>query len=150
MLKRAAFTVHATTPQSARWKQAAEAEGHSSVGAWLAGAADAYLKQRARTGAPIPLAWHWGLFSVRLLDGREVEVEGYISPPFAYYQGTSQGPLQPGRKRYTLVYLPTRRLLATLAYAKQARTLASDLAPVFARDEQAGASVIERHVLTSA
>ena len=145
MLKTASFTVHATVQQSVRWKQFAEAEGHSSVGAWLAGAADAYLKQRAKTGAPIPLAWHWGSFPVRLLDGEEVKVAGYVSPPFAYYLGTAHGPLQLGRKRYTLVHLPTRRLLATLRHAKQARTLASDLAPVFARDEQAGASVVERH-----
>jgi len=61
-LRVASFTVHATVEQSARWKRAAEAEGHRSAGTWLAAAADAYLKARARAGAPVPLAWHRGSF----------------------------------------------------------------------------------------
>ncbi len=59
-MKVASFNVHADARQSARWKQAAEGEGFPSVGAWLAGAADAYLKAWARAGMPIPLAWRRG------------------------------------------------------------------------------------------
>lgn len=70
-LRIASITVHATAAQSARWKQAAEAEGFHSAGAWLACAADAYLKARARAGAPVPLAWRRGTFKATL-GGREL------------------------------------------------------------------------------
>ena len=52
-LRVASFHVRATTAQSARWKQAADSEGQP-VSAWLAGAADAYLKVRARAGSRSP------------------------------------------------------------------------------------------------
>ncbi len=70
-LRVASFTVHATAVQSARWKQAAEAEGFHSAGAWLACAADAYLKARARAGQPVPLAWRLGVFKA-VLDSEEL------------------------------------------------------------------------------
>lgn len=54
-MKTSIFTVRATEAQSICWKQAADAEGHRSAGTWLAAAADAYLKVRARAGRPIPL-----------------------------------------------------------------------------------------------
>src|SRR6185295_18315282 len=91
-LKVASFTVHANAQQSARWKQAAEAEGHRSAGTWLAAAADAYLRVRAKAGHPLPLAWHRGAFTACLMDGREVRVEGMVSPPFGLYEGTFLGP----------------------------------------------------------
>lgn len=64
-MKVASVTVHASAEQSARWKRAAEAEGHRSAGTWLAAAADAYLKVRAKAGLPLPLAWRHGTFHVR-------------------------------------------------------------------------------------
>jgi hypothetical protein len=91
-VKTAAFTVRADERQSARWKQCAIADGHASVGAWLAVVADAYLRTRARAGLPMPLAWHHSSFRVVLVDGREVTVRGRISPPFAYYDGTAESP----------------------------------------------------------
>lgn len=42
-MKTASFTVHATAEQSARWKRAAEAEGHRSAGTWLAAAAESTI-----------------------------------------------------------------------------------------------------------
>ena len=45
-LKVASFTVRATMAQSIAWKRAAEAEGHASVGTWVAEALDVYLKAR--------------------------------------------------------------------------------------------------------
>lgn len=126
-LKVATFTVRATVAQGARWKQAAEAEGHSSVGRWLAGAADAYLKARAAAGQPVPLGWSRGSFRV-FLEGREAEVYGFISPPFGTFRGLSSGPVTRGQHRHTLVLLPERRILATLAYRSECCALASDLA----------------------
>jgi hypothetical protein len=143
-LRVASFTVRATAEQSARWKRAAEAEGHRSAGTWLAEAADAYLKARARAGRPLPLAWRRGLFRVLLLDGREVEVCGMVSPPFGEFRGTVEG--RDTSKRRTLVHIPTRRVIATLKSARQCKALAAELAPVYARDEATALGIAERHL----
>ena len=142
-LKVASFTVGATLEQSIRWKRAAASEGFRSVGVWLSRAADAYLRVRAKAGLPTPLSWHLGAFLVVLMDGREVEVRGMISPPFGTFQGTCAGP--DGNNRYTLAHLPGRRIVATLKTARQARALASELAPVYARDEAGASAIVERH-----
>lgn len=147
-MKVASFTVRATMPQSVRWKQAAEGEGFASVGSWAARALDAYLEHRTRAGRPIPLAWHRGVLRV-VLDGLEVPLRGFISPPFGIYRGTAERPVNMGCGRFTLLHLPNRRIIATLRTLRQCQALASELAPIFARDEQAGASVVDRHVRES-
>lgn len=144
-MKTASFTVHATAEQSIRWKRAAEAEGHRSAGTWLAAAADAYLKVRARAGQPLPLAWHLGVFTAHLMDGREVRVHGVVSPPFGVFRGTSHGPDR--NKLRTLVHLPSGRIIATLKSSRQCRALAAELAPVLLRGELPDPGpVVERHV----
>ncbi len=78
-MKVASFTGRATVQQSARWKQAAESEGFQSAGAWLAGAADAYLKIRAKAGLPVlPLVACWRLQSApgRRGDGSSAGQDG--------------------------------------------------------------------------
>jgi hypothetical protein len=143
-LKVATFTVHADARQSARWKQAAEGEGFSSVGSWLSRAADAYLKVRARAGLPVPLAWSKGIFSVQLMDGQEIRVTGMVSPPFAYFRGTSHGTDR--NKGRSLVHLASGRIIATLRRSAQARALASDLTPALLRGELPDAApIVERH-----
>lgn len=129
--------------QSAAWKMAAEGEGFASVGSWAARALDAYLEARTRAGRPIPLAWHGGVFPV-VLDGQEVRVRGMVSPPFAYFRGTAEGPV--AGHRFSLVHLPTGKLIATLYRSRQARSLAAELAPLYARDEPSIAAVVARHV----
>lgn len=148
-MKTSSFTVHATAEQSIRWKRAAQAEGHRSAGTWLAAAADAYLKVRARAGHPLPLAWQRGVrFRVCLMDGQEIDVRGVTSPPFGIYQGTSHGP--DGNKLRTLVHLPTHRVIATLKTSRQCRALASELASILLRGElPAPGPVVERHVRES-
>jgi len=141
-LKIAHFTVGASQEQSIRWKRAAEAEGFRSVGVWLSRAADAYLRVRAKAGLPTPLSWHLGTFRVVLMDGREVEVRGMVSPPFGTFRGTQQGP--DGNHNFTLVHLPGKRIIATLKKGQQARALASELAPVYARDEPAVSGLVAR------
>lgn len=143
-MKTATFTVRGSEEQSRRWKMAAEGEGYASAGVWLAYAADAYLKVRARAGRPMPLAWHRSAFRV-VLEGGEVQVRGQVSPPFATFRGTAEGPTGRGTHRHTLVHLPTGRIIATLRSIRQCKALGSELAPVFVRDEQAGASIVERH-----
>ena len=136
-MKVATFTVHADARQSARWKQAAEGEGFPSTGAWLAGAADAYLKVRARAGLPVPLAWRKGHFRVELEDG-ESTVKGNVSPPFGVFYGTPAGmPYYRGGRRFTLVYIPSRRVIATLASFARCKALASELARLWYRGEGA-------------
>lgn len=144
-MKVASFTVRADTRQSARWKQAAEAEGFASVGSWAGSALDAYLKHRAKAGLPIPLAWHRGRFSVLGEDGKEVAVSGFVSRPFGAFRGTPER-LDRWAEQYSLVHLPTRRFIASLKTYQQCKALASELAPVLIRDEQAGASIVDRHV----
>jgi hypothetical protein len=148
-LKTASYTVRATMEQAARWNRAAEAEGHRSAGTWLAAAADAYLKVRARAGLPLPLAWRHGRLTVRLDDGTEPELRGWVSPPFGIFRGTGTGPGQYGCHAYTLAYLPALRIVATFRYAKHGRALAAELAGVWARsggetDIRAG-PIVERH-----
>jgi hypothetical protein len=136
-MKTASFTVRATIEQSARWKRAAEAEGHRSAGTWLAAAADAYLKIRARAGAPVPLAWHRGAVRVTLEDGRTPTLRGSVSHPFGTYRGTAGSPVR-GGDSYVLVYLPTGRILATLRHAAQCKALAAELARAWVRWDGAG------------
>lgn len=136
-LKTASFTVRASVEQSARWKRAAEAEGHRSAGTWLAAAADAYLKARARAGAPVPLAWHRGMFPVLLGDDSTPTLRGSVSHPFGTYRGTAGGPVR-GGDSYVLVYLPTGRILATLRHAAQCKALAAELARAWVRWDGAG------------
>ena len=145
-MKTASFTLRATMAQSIRWKQAADAEGFASVGSWAAGRAlDAYLEGLRRAGRPIPLAWHRGAVRVAL-DGHEVTLRGFASPPFGIFRGTSEGPLYKGCGRHTLVHLPSRRIIATMRTHRQCRALATELAPIFARDEHGGTATVERHV----
>lgn len=150
-MKVASFTVRASMPQSIGWKHAADAEGFRSVGAWLARAADAYLKLRAKAGLPLPLAWRLGRFLVRLEDGTEPELRGFVSPPFGVFHGSGAGPIPCGGTHlHTLVYLPARRIVATFRYGRQARALAAELAGVWARSGGEGEDIragplIERH-----
>jgi len=133
-MKVATFTVRATAVQSARWKQAAEAEGFPSTGGWLAAAADAYLKVRARAGLPVPLSWRIGAFKAILATGETVTVRGKMAPPFAYYEGTERGPSEGrGKRRFTLVYLPAGRPLATLRYSRDCQALGAELARTWVR-----------------
>ena len=132
-MKVATFTVHATAQQSARWKQAAEHEGHRSAGSWLAVAADRYLDALQRAGRPLPLAWGWGRVRVRLEDGTEPELRGWIARPFGIFRGDTKGLSYQGCHRYTLVYLPAARIVATFRTAAHCRTLASELARVWMR-----------------
>jgi hypothetical protein len=133
-LKTASYTVRATTAQSAAWNRAAQAHGHASTGSWIAEAVDRYLDAMKRAGRPLPLAWNrFGRIKVRLMDGREVEVSGRTSPPFAVYRGNALGPGQRGPGPRTLVFLPEARIIATLRTERACKALASELSRVWVR-----------------
>lgn len=153
-MKVTSFTVKATMDQSARWKRAAEAEGYASVGAWASRALDAYLKQRLAAGAPVPLSWSWGQVKAALQDGTTREIRGWVAPPFGFFRGRAEGKVPGGTKAFTLVYLPSGRLLGTFRYAAHCKALASDLARVWVRWDGTGAEppsqdtgpVVARHL----
>jgi hypothetical protein len=133
-LKVASFTVRATVTQGIAWKRAAQAHGHASTGTWIAEAVDRYLDALRKAGKPLPLAWNrFGRFTVRLMDGREVEVPGRTSPPFGVFRGNAMGPLGEGAGRHSLVFLPGARIVATLATERRCKELASDLSRVWMR-----------------
>ena len=145
-MKVATFTVRGSAEQTIRWNRAAEAEGHRSAGTWLACAADAYLKVRAKAGLPLPLAWRrFGRFEVNLESGKTT-IRGPISPPFGGFCGDAEGPKRASR-RYSLVYLPEARIVAVLRNARQAKALAAELVPVLIRGDPlpSPGAVVERH-----
>jgi hypothetical protein len=145
-MKTASFTVHATMAQSIAWKRAADAEGYASVGSWAAPALDAYLKARARAGRPLSLSWCRGRFSVRLDSGETASMRGWTSPPFFIFRGNLFSGWTRNTKHFTLIHQPDGRLIATLRTHGQARTLASELAPLLLRRELPDpAPVIDRH-----
>jgi hypothetical protein len=133
-VKVASFTVHADAQQSVRWNRAAEGEGFTSTGAWLAAAADSYLKARARAGMPIPLSWRKGRFRVELQDGA-AELPGFVSMPFGAFRGTAAGRGVQACHRYTLVYIPAGRILATVRTYQQCKALAAELARLWVRGD---------------
>ena len=124
-MKRVAYTVQATAEQAQRWRRAATSEGFLNVGMWLGAAADRWLTSLKR---PLPLAWRKGAVRVVLASGQTAEYPGYASPPFGVYRGTDAGRRSCGCHRYTLVYLPQARVLATLGSLRDARALAASLA----------------------
>ena len=83
------------------------------------------------------------------LEGREAELSGFVSPPFGVFRGTAVGQGIAGCHRYTLVYVPQARILATFRTSAQCRLLASELARLWVRwggkepQEDAG-PVVER------
>jgi hypothetical protein len=139
-LKVAVFNVRGTVEQSARWKRAAEAEGYASAGSWLAYAADAYLKARARAGRPLPLAWHLGRFRVALETG-ETDVQGKVSPPFGVFRGSEHG-LSTAHS-FSLVHVPSRRIVATFRYGRDCRALAGEMAFLLLRDDAGALKLAE-------
>lgn len=127
-LRVASFTVHANPHQVAAWRMAAEAAGFSSVGSWLAEAADSYLRHVQGSGRPRKLRWRQARFKVRLLDGEHVLVPGRVSHPFAIFRGSVEKEGVAGCHAQTLVYLPGDRILATLRTSAECQALASELA----------------------
>lgn len=132
-VKTASFTVRATERQSIRWKRAADAEGHRSVGTWAAEALDRHLDALQRAGKPLPLAWGKGRFRVRLEDGVEMDLDGWVARPFGIFRGTSSGPRYEGCHLYTLTHMPTLQILATFRTSRHCKALASELARVWVR-----------------
>jgi hypothetical protein len=105
----------------------------------LADEVGAYLgKARLDSGRPVPLAWRKGQMCPRLPDGSAPELWGWVSPPFGFFHGDSEGPRIGRGGSYALVLLTTGRVLATLRSARQCRALAEELAQEWVRSDGAG------------
>lgn len=131
-LKVFTYNVRATQEQQDRWEAAAVAHGRMTVGAWLAQAADAYLEGMAKAGYALPLAWKRGRFLVTCSDyfqtkTEDIEVRGTISSHFGVFRGSSLGWDPSHSPIHSLVHLPTRRIIATLSFARDCKRLASEL-----------------------
>jgi hypothetical protein len=131
------FTVLANREQAERWKAAAHLQAWGSVSSWLARTADAYLEEIGKTGKALPLAWSGGWLRVLVQpEGKgeppyEVEVKGRTSHPFGIFRGSYCGPDTAGPyTRFSLVHLPTRRILRTLSRQKDCAMLAAELMPL--------------------
>jgi hypothetical protein len=94
---------------------------------------DRYLDDLKRAGKPLPLAWGKGRFRVRLEDGVEVELYGWVARPFGIFRGTEAGLGYHGCHLYTLAHLPSLRLVATFRTARHCKVLASELARLWVR-----------------
>lgn len=130
------FTVLADREQAERWRAAAHLQAWGSVPAWLAKTADAYLQEIGKTGKALPLGWSGGGFRVLIqpetrAEPYEIEVKGRTYPPFGIFRGSYRGPNAAGPdSRFSLVHLPTRRILRTLSRQKDCTMLAAELLPL--------------------
>jgi hypothetical protein len=129
-------TLHAFPPQAEKWEAAAAIHGHSVEG-WLTDVADAAARELARSGRPAPLRWRWDYFVVSLVDRSvrpekladwRVSGEVEVSRRFGIFRGDGDGPGKPGCCRFSVVHLPSRRIIDTLPLRKAAKALAAELA----------------------
>jgi hypothetical protein len=128
------ITVRAFPPQAEKWRAAAEMYGWHVEG-WLADVADKAAREMARSGMAPPLRWSWDYFVVSIMD-RSVRpevradwrVHGEISGCFGIFRGNGHGPGEPGCCRFSIVHLPSRRIIDTLPLRKAAKALAAELA----------------------
>jgi hypothetical protein len=127
--------VRAFPPQADKWRAAAAVHGYSVEG-WLTVVADKAAREVARNrGKARPLYWRRDYFIVSLMD-RSVRPEvradwrmsGEVSGYFGIFRGDGDGPGAPGCGRFSIVHLPSRRIIDTLPLRKAARVLASELA----------------------
>lgn len=102
------------------------------------------------SGGMEPLAWKMGQFLVlisetdRAEDLHQVDVPGSISGVFGVFRGDSRGRAAKGRSVFSLVHLPTARLLITLNHRRQCMAMATELAPLRVRwDETDPGKVVE-------
>jgi hypothetical protein len=115
------MTLKATDFQVGRWDRTAKAK-QMARGAFIALAADT--------------ADTYVLFIEGLEDGEPVLVRGYLSPPFGVFYGTPAGvPSYLGAHRFTLVYLPSSRVLAAVRTYREAQALAAELARLWYRGD---------------
>jgi uncharacterized protein (DUF1778 family) len=127
--------IRAFPPQADKWRAAAAVHGHNVEG-WIVSVADRAAREVARNrGKAKPLYWRWDYFIVSLMD-RSVRpekladwrVRGEVSGFFGIFRGDGKGIGKPGCCRFSIVHLPSRRIIGTLPLRKAARVLASELA----------------------
>lgn len=87
---------------------------------------------RLISGVVEPLTWKPGRFSVlvsetaRPDDLHQVEVPGSVSGVFGVFRGDPRGRAAKGHAVFSLVHLPTARLLITLNHRRQCMAMAAE------------------------
>ncbi len=107
-------------------------------------------REAAISGGIEPLAWKMGRFLAlisetgRPEDLQQIEVLGSVSGAFGVFRGDPQGRAVKGRSVFSLVHLPTARLLITLNHHRQCMAMAAEFAPLRVRwDETDPGKVVE-------
>ena len=83
-----------------------------------------------------PLTWQLGTFRVLIAENdrceelHEIEVRGPVSGPFGVFRGDGRGPAPPDRSFFSLVHLPTGRVMASLRLRRECMAMASELLPL--------------------
>jgi hypothetical protein len=85
--------------------------------------------------APESLTWKVGRFRVRIVqEGREelhdITVRGVASGVFGVFRGSGHGPAPEDRHIFSLVHLPTGRIMVTLRNRRECMTMAAELLPL--------------------
>jgi len=129
------FTVLSNREQADRWRAAAEVQAYGSVSRWLEETADSYLREMGKAGRALPLKWSGHRFRVLIepngvKEPYEIEARGRESGPFGVFRGSHQGLEEGPRAGFSLVHLPTCRILATLSRQKDCMMLAAELTPL--------------------
>ena len=129
------FTVPADREQAERWRAAAEVQAYGSVSTWLAETADSYLREIGKAGRALPLKWRGDRFRVLIepngvKEPYEIAVQGRESGPFGVFRGSHQGMEEGPKAGFSLIHLPTHRILATLSRQKDCMMLAAELTPL--------------------
>ena len=81
-----------------------------------------------------PLAWKSATFRVLIAENNrreelhEIDVRGPVSGPFAIFRGDGRGPAPSGESFFSLIHLPTGRVMITLRLRRECMAMASELA----------------------
>lgn len=96
----------------------------------------AFPREKPGEPQPSPLTWKLGTFRVLIAENNrreelhEIQVRGPVSSPFGVFKGNGRGPAPPGHSFFSLIHLPTGRLMITLSQRRQCMAMAAELAPL--------------------
>ena len=131
--KMTTIAVRASRHQLARWGGAAQYEGASCIGAWLASLATVRLRQLGNVVPRLVLSWQRSRFKALRLPSYSAkeptlqEVAGIVAGPFGIYKDAARD-LPAAYTVFNLVHLGTGSHLAKLPLRKSCKDLARELA----------------------
>jgi len=129
--KMTTIAVRASRHQLARWGGAAQYEGASCIGAWLASLATVRLRQLGNVVPRLVLSWQRSRFKALRLPSYSakeptLQVAGIVGGPFGIYKEAGRD-LPAAYTVFHLVHLGTGSHLAKLPLRKSCKDLAREL-----------------------